>query len=146
MTLQKIRFVVLALAIIAGLFMLAGCREDQNERAMFETAQKYLNALTAKDITSAATLVIGDAEIDLRVGASNIKADESNMRVLKANGELIYLNRDKTRGVLKVTFLRQHEIQGIGKTVAAYEAYFGLYKLGNEWKIYSVRIRPSDSA
>lgn len=135
---------MLALVIIAGLIMLAGCREDQNEKAMFETVQKYLNAIMAKDVTTAAALVLGDAEIDLQIGAPNIKADESSMQMLKANENLIYMNRDKTRGILKVTFLRQHEIQGIGKTVAAYEAYFGLYKLGSEWKIYSVRIRSSD--
>lgn len=131
--------IILALVIVA-----AGCKGGSEEKAMAATARKYVELLTTKQIDEAKKLVTGTAAIELEQFGKALAKDPSEVKIVKFDGHLVYLNRDKTRGIYEVNYEKSVAVQDLGRATMSYVGRFGLVKLDGAWKIYSLRWRNAD--
>ena len=137
---------VTAIIVLVALLgtCLTGCksRSFTTEQALVDLAKQYNDLMAAKSYDKVLPLLTGDQLTAMQNALPVLVAAgpsiETKVQDWQAKCDL--MNRDKTRASVTATYTQQQTVKNVGTLAQQFTNVYEFAKIGDDWKIYSVKV------
>lgn len=139
---MKTRWMLVCILFLA--LLVPGCKSRSYllESQLVELAQKYQELFAQDKFEEILPMLSGDQLTAMNNALPVLAATASKIdtEITDWKGTCDFMNRDKTRGSVTATYIQRQTVKDVGTLTEEFSTVYEFAKIGEEWKLYSVKI------
>lgn len=139
---MKLRWILIPILAVA--LLVPGCKSRSYllESQLVEMAKQYQTLFASDQFEEILPMLSGDQLTAMNNALPVLAATASSIdtEITDWEGTCDFMNRDKTRASVVATYIQRQTVKDVGTLTEEFQTVYEFAKIGDEWKIYSVKI------